>query len=396
MRYIGSKSRLLGFIEQAIREKAPDASVACDIFAGTAAVCALFKQMGFTVVSNDIMEYSYAFQVAAVQASEYPRFDALYKEEVVSDARADIEMLVSWSPLGASLPEESERLAGVINYLNAGRRHRGFFWNHFSSEKVLPEPHMPPAREEPADDRMFFTSENAERIDGIRTVLHEWQSRGLVTKVEYYLLLAALIDAADAAANTTGVYGAFLKEFGVRQDRPLELRMPYIIRQSPAKAHRCHRLSAVECAGKERFDLLYLDPPYNRRDYAANYHVPELIARGWFETEPTLSGKTGMVEEFSGLRSDFCLKGKCVNALEEVVNTAVESSGVRSIFLSYSSEGLIPEGEIERVLCSVGRPGSYERLVHDYKRYRSDTDSQERKYKSDRVQEFLYCVEVSR
>jgi len=394
VRYIGSKSRLLGFIEKVLKDKVHGAGTGCDIFAGTAAVAGLFKDMGFTVISNDIMEYSYAFQVAAVKACGYPGFEGLYSAGVVTEARAEIAALTAWSPVEIALPEEAAPLAGVINYLNRGHGNKGFFWDNFSVENVEPSPYRPPDKEQPGDERMFFTSENAERIDGIRTVLHEWRRQNMLTEIEFYLLLAALINAADVAANTTGVYGAFLKEFGSRQDRPLELKVPRMSLQSPAKPHRCRRGNALDCAREEKFDLLYLDPPYNRRDYAANYHVPELIARGWFGWKPTLEGKTGMVREFSELRSGFCLKSKCINALEELVGAAVENSGVRYIFMSYNTEGLIPDGEVERIFRSSGRPGTYERFTRDYKRYRSDSDSSGRSYRRDSVQEILYFVEV--
>jgi len=396
VRYIGSKSRLLGFIEKAVEERAAGAETACDLFAGTAAVSSMFKKMGFTVVSSDIMEYSYAFQVAAVEVCEYPRFDALYEAGIVTDARAEIAMLTDWSPLDAEIPEEARRLAGVINYLNSGHENRKFFWNHFSSERSVPSAFMPSDKELPVDERMFFTSENAARIDGIRTLLHKWKSDDLLSEAEFYVLLASLIDAADVAANTTGVYGAYLKKFGGRPGKALEMKVPRLLLQSPAKPHRCYRKPAAEVAAEENFDLLYLDPPYNRRDYAANYHVPELIARGWFDAEPTLSGKTGMIEEFSGMRSDFCLKGKCAGALEAVIKAAVEYSGTRHILMSYSSEGLIPEEEIERIFRSAGKENTYVKLTRGYKRYRSDGDSEERSYSGDTVEEFLYCVEVEK
>jgi adenine-specific DNA-methyltransferase len=396
VRYIGSKSRLLGFIERVVREKTRGVSVACDIFAGTAAVAALFKRMGFTVVCNDIMEYSRAFQVATVEACEYPRFEELYGRGIVSKARAQIEMAAGWSPLDSELPEEAALLAGVVNHLNANHWNRGFFWSHFSADNVELSPYRPPASEQPEGERMFFTSENAQQIDGVRTLLEEWHRENLVTRVEFYVLLASLIDAADAAANTTGVYGAYLKEFGTRQERPLELRVPRVGVQRPAKPHRSRRGDAVECAAAEKFELLYLDPPYNRRDYASNYHVPELIARGWFDTEPTIEGKTGMVKEFAELKSDFCLKDHCAEALEELINRAVKSAGVRYILLSYNSEGLIPDEQVKRVFRSAGRHGTYERFTRDYKRYRSDSDSPGREYKRDRVEEYLYFVEAAR
>ncbi len=396
MRYIGSKSRLLDFIENVVRDRTSGVLVACDIFAGTAAVASLFKRMNLAVVCNDVMEYSYALQVAAVEACEYPRFEEIYGRGIVSEARAEIEMATGWSPVGSELPEEAAPLAGVVNHLNASHKSKGFFWDNFSTDKIELSPYRPPEEEEPEGGRMFFTSENAQQIDGIRTLLEEWRRESLVTRVEFYLLLAALIDAADAAANTTGVYGAYLKEFGARQGRPLELKVPRVSVQRPAKRHRSRRGDALECAAVEKFDLLYMDPPYNRRDYAANYHVPELIARGWFDEKPTIEGKTGLVREFGELRSDFCLKDRCVDALERLVGTAVESSGVRYLLMSYNAEGLIPDADIERIFRSVGKSGAYERFTRDYKRYRSDGDSPERAYKRDRVEEFLYFAEVDR
>ena len=103
-----------------------------------------------------------------------------------------------------------------------------------------------------------------------------------------------------------------------------------------------------------------------------------------------------MVKEFSELRSDFCLKDRCVDALEKLVGTAVKSSGVRYIMLSYNSEGLIPDEQVERVFKSGGRAETYRRFTRDYKRYRSDSDSARRAYKGDKVEEFLYFVEVER
>ena len=50
-------------------------------------------------------------------------------------------------------------------------------------------------------------------------------------------------------------------------------------------------------AEQEPFELLYLDPPYNSRQYPGYYHIPELIATGWFEHTPVLRGKTGLLPD---------------------------------------------------------------------------------------------------
>ena len=73
----------------------------------------------------------------------------------------------------------------------------------------------------PAGGRMYFTDENARRIDGARTALHEWHTAGLVNDDAFYVLLAAIIEGADRVANTAGVYAAYIKQWQPNARRPL-------------------------------------------------------------------------------------------------------------------------------------------------------------------------------
>jgi adenine-specific DNA-methyltransferase len=150
-------------------------------------------------------------------------------------------------------------------------------------------------------------------------------------------------------------------------------------------AARRDATAAVEAAGD--FDLLYLDPPYNSRQYIGYYHIPELIARGWYDAPPRLRGKTGLIED-ADHRSDWSSSRRCEAAFEQLVAAA----RCKHIVMSYNAEGLIPEQTIERVLKQFGRRGSYRRYRHAYRRYRSDADSEIRRYRGDEVSEFLYCI----
>ncbi|MBW3555008.1 MAG: DNA adenine methylase, partial [Gemmatimonadetes bacterium] len=135
------------------------------------------------------------------------------------------------------------------------------------------------------------------------------------------------------------------------------------------------------------FDLLYLDPPYNNRQYPGYYHVPEIIAEGWFDGGIELRGKTGLAPD-GGKRSDWSRAGKCEDAFERLV----ASAPWRHVVMSYNDEGIIPGATIERVLKENGRKGTFRRYDRTYKRYRSDADGEDRKYSGDRVSEYLYCV----
>ena len=138
----------------------------------------------------------------------------------------------------------------------------------------------------------------------------------------------------------------------------------------------------------DEFDLLYLDPPYNSRQYPGYYHVPEVIALGWFDDAPETRGKTGLIDDRTK-RSDWSRRGRCEAAFEELVGTG----RWKRLVMSYNAEGIIPEATIERVLREQGRRGTYHRHRHTYRRYRSDADSEIRRYRGDSVEEYLYCVD---
>src|SRR5690606_8395661 len=112
--------------------------------------------------------------------------------------------------------------------------------------------------------------------DEIRETIEAWRRDGCIDDDFYHLLIAALIEAADRVANTTGVYAAFVKTWQANALRRLELRPPTLVPGAGSTARRADALDVV--AALEPFELLYLDPPYNARQYAGYYHVPELIA----------------------------------------------------------------------------------------------------------------------
>lgn len=332
MRYIGNKTKLLGFIRRVLRARGISAGVAVDPFSGTASVARELKRLGFSVIAADIMEYAHVLAKA-------------YVESVAEPAR----------------------MRALVRELNRITPAPGFLTKEFS------------------DARMYFTSENAARIDAARTRLQELRG-GTIDDATYYLLLAALIEASDRVANTTGVYAAFVKSWQPNALRPLELRPIRVIPRNGCHAYRRDALGLV--SELEPFDLLYLDPPYNARQYAGYYHVPELIATGWFESTPTLRGKTGLLPD-RDKRTDWSRRKKCEGALEALL----ASARCKHVVMSYNAEGLIPESSIERLMKQYGRRDTYQRYAKRYRRYRSDSDGDNRKYTGDVVEEYLYCVD---
>lgn len=354
MRYIGNKTRLLDFIEEVLKDRGIAPGLAVDPFTGTASVARALKQANHRVVAGDIMEYGHVFARAYVATSELPSFGGI----------------------AAELNGDPPTLRGAIAALDRLSGEPGFIHEHYSPAGTAAAEH----------GRMYFTPENAARIDVVRSKIQQWRDADDIDDAGYYLLTAALIEAADRVANTAGVYAAFIKSWQPNADRPLELRVPEPVLGQGSRATRGDAATLLEELGP--CDLLYLDPPYNDRQYPGYYHIPELLAEGWFDEEPELRGKTGLLPD-ADKRSDWSRRTRCEAALEELL----ARSEFRYLVMSYNSEGLIGEAAIERLLKKYGRASTYRRYTRNYRRYRSDSDGEERRYSGDSVREYLYCVD---
>jgi adenine-specific DNA-methyltransferase len=336
------------------------------------------------------MTYSYALQRAYVQLDVLPTFANVLE---VDKELAAVVRRPDFRALTASRFHTQEDLFGPSSTRADGLHHlltyldsfldpaTGFVSRHFSA---------PAVERDSAGDRMFFTLDNGRRIDAIRTKLEEWHAGTLLSDDEYYLLLACLIEAADSVANTTGVYAAFMKSWQSNAIKPLRLADPGLVVDTGLRCS-ASQVDANDFVRELPYvDVLYLDPPYNTRQYSSYYHVPELLAIGWFEEEPALRGKTGLIPD-ADKKSKWSVAGECVAAFRDLIASAC----ARYVLLSYNSEGIIPPEAVEDVFAEFGRSGTFRKHAVDYARYRSDRDHEQRIYKADVVTEFIYTVELT-
>ncbi len=349
MNYIGSKYSLLHFIEDIFHKVSDgDEKTVCDIFAGTGAVGRLFKKMGKRVLANDIQYYAYALNKAYIELNESPLFAELrrkYKAE--------------FSRYGAGDDGSIEMALAFVNSLPG---FPGFIAKNYG----------------PDGKRLYYTRENAEKADAIRQAISEWLAEGVINEQEYFYLLASLLEAIDQVANTASVYGAYLKKFKQSALKPLRLK-PLTL-YNHVTGCRAFRLDANELIEEIECDALYLDPPYNHRQYGANYHVLETIAA---YDHPELTGVTGMRDY---QRSRYCQPRAAPEALEHLIANA----RTRHILMSYNDEGVLSFDEIRRILSLRGEPVTFS---HAYNRFKADSN---REYKRDATVEFLHYVRVVR
>ncbi len=137
---------------------------------------------------------------------------------------------------------------------------------------------------------------------------------------------------------------------------------------------------AEELIKKISGNILYLDPPYNNRQYATNYHVLETIAK---YDNPELYGKTGL-REYSSQKSKFSLKTEAFKALNSIISDA----DVDYIFLSYNNEGILSLNEIEYIMSQRGEYGLF---TTQYNRFKADK-TENRNHKANSVTEYLHYV----
>lgn len=347
MNYIGSKYSLLPFLDQVYRNIADGSEkVFCDIFAGTGAVGRHFKRLGFRVIANDIQYYAYALNKAYIEINEQPLFKKLRSEQAHQIKKHK-------SPAG-------DPAVQMLTFINGLPGRKGFIARNYG----------------PAANRLYYTRENAEKADAIRQAINDWRAQKLINEQEYFYILCSLLEAIDQVANTASVYGAFLKKFKASALKSLTLRPLEL--SNHVTACKVFNKDANELIEEIECDVLYLDPPYNHRQYGANYHVLETIAS---YDNPQLAGVTGMREY---PRSRYCKPKAAREAMEHLIRSA----RAKHILLSYNDEGLLSLEDVKSILDKRGETVTFQT---NYNRFKADNG---RAYKRNSTVEYIHYVRI--
>jgi len=336
--YIGNKRALLRFLHGVFRQLAPDGegkapAMFLDPFAGSGAVSRLARAMGFAVAANDWEPYSHVINTCHLALS--PR---------------DLDRL--FLPLGG-LPQ-------VLSELNS------LPWPPDPDRYIAR--HYAPRSTERADwrtERLFYTTENALRIDAVRQRVEEMfpgQPARVDDRFRKAVLVAGLLYEAATHTNTSGVFKACHRGFGGhgrdalgRIMAPIRLEPPVLAPSTAPAEVACHDARAF-LSGRSG-DICYLDPPYAVHQYGSNYFMLNTIAlwdrppvsqeRG---ADGRLLKKAGIREDWTRTRSAFCYASTALPALRAVVD-AVDC---RHLVVSYSNEGLIGLEELCDLLSGTG------------------------------------------
>lgn len=338
MRFIGNKEKLVSRIYEILSSKNIVGNSFFDLFSGTSNVAKFFKTQGYQVFSSDLLYFSYCLQQAYIKNNKELEFNKL--ESIVN-------------------------IKNAIDYLSNINGVEGFIYNNYTLEGTASL----------EKQRMYFTADNAKKIDAIRIKIEEWKRLELLEDNEYYFLLATLVESVPYFSNISGTYGAFLKQWDKRALKPFYLKEINIISNNLNNNVFCG--NSLELLSKIEADIFYLDPPYNERQYPPNYHILETIAR---YDNPEIRGVTG-VRKYDNQKSNFCNKDKAIKELDYIA----KNGKYKYLVLSYNSEGLIKQNDIIKILSKYG---SVELVEIPYLRYKSNSSGINKKH----INEELYIL----
>jgi adenine-specific DNA-methyltransferase len=300
-RYIGSKYKLIEWIFSVINKECRGNSFA-DVFAGTGIVSAIAAKHFKKIILNDFLYSNYIIYQAFFGQGEWDKnkIDSIIKN---------------------------------YNNIVAEDIKNNYFSDYFGGK--------------------YFSLASSKIIGFIRDNIEEKKSS--LTIKEYYMLIASLIYAVDKIANTVGHYDAYFKKDFINDNffmKPID--------SVSVDEVDIFREDANILVKKIKTDIVYIDPPYNSRQYSRFYHVLETLAK-W--DKPKLYGIA--LKPDSENMSDYC-REKARNKFVELISNINAQYLVISYNNTYnsksnSSRNKITLQEIEKILKMKGKTKIFEK-----------------------------------
>lgn len=320
MRYLGNKQKIILEIEELILRKVnvSKKQVFFDAFSGTGAVSDYMKKY-FKIIANDSLYTPYIYTSSKLNNSN-----------------------VTFDVLGIN-PFEY--------FNNDNLEYKGFVYKNYSPAST--------------EKRMYFSEENALKIDYIRNKIEKWKKENKINEEEYNYLLASLIESLSKVSNIAGVYGAYLKQWDNRALKKMKFIEVERNKEIPvSNKNKIYNFNIEEIIKNIDCDIIYLDPPYTKNQYATQYHLLETISKN---DNPEIVGVTGGRKDSKNNNSNF---SKDINAHIAFANL-IKYTKAKHIIVSYSSLGLMSKEYIENVLKRYGKKETYELKKINYKKYQN-------------------------
>ena len=254
-RYIGNKYKLTDWIFSILNKECSGDSFA-DIFAGTGAVGAIASKYFNKIILNDFLHSNYIIYKAFFEKGRWNQ-------------------------------NKIKSIIDSYNSINAGNLTENYFSKNFG--------------------KRYFSKSSSKVIGFIRQNIED--NKKDLTEKEYHILIASLLYSTDKIANTVGHYDAYFKKQSIKDNFYMRLIQPLDIDKLSIFREDTNLL-----AKKIETDIVYIDPPYNSRQYSRFYHILETLTK-W--DNPKLYGIALKPEREN--MSDYC-RENAKSRFSELVN----------------------------------------------------------------------------
>lgn len=330
IRYIGSKQKLLNFLKVNLLYKLKENDKFYEGFAGTG------------IVSQYILE-NYNIETTGSDISLY--------SEILFEI-LNIHLIFQENELEDLLKE----------FFSKELIENGIIFNEFSNEG------NPNTINE---SRNFFDAKSAIYIDSFRQFVFDKLDNGEINKRQSNLLLFFILAYTCKNANTTSMFGAYLK--GKAKHIPFTLDFCHKI-INETKSFKNTKLSKFinkdiinSLKEIDNQDMIYLDPPYTTRRYENNYHILNYLSNQNFNESFIKENSKGAVSDMAP--NPFGKKKDTVEIFEQMITLSMEKTNLLGI--SYNSDGIIKQEWMEDFCLKNGY--NLETKILDYKRYSSSS-----------------------
>ncbi len=219
-RYIGNKHKLTNWIFSVLNRECSGDCFA-DIFAGTGAVGAIASRYFNKVILNDFLY------------SNYIIYKAFFEKKY-------------WNK------NKIQSIINSYNSINTSKLPENYFSKNFGEK--------------------YFSKNSSKVIGFIRQDIED--NKMILSKKEYHILIASLLYSTDKIANTVGHYDAYFKKPFIRDNFYMRLIHPIDIKRLSIFREDTNLL-----VKKINPDIVYIDPPYNSRQYSRFYHILETLTK---------------------------------------------------------------------------------------------------------------------
>ena len=331
MRYLGCKIKLIDNVQKLFEEKGllQNGLTLFDAFCGTGTIAYHFRNV-FDIILNDNLLCATTFASGRLYANK-----------------------CGFEELGIN----------PFDFFNSNsNRIVGFFSKNYA-----------PA----LSGRMYFSDENAGRIDYFRQQIQEWFDEAKISHEEFQYLLSALMESVSHVANVAGVYGAYLKTWDPRALKPIVFMQPSdteSMNQDDNKHNVNVRNGNIEDIIEDvDCDILYIDPPYTKNSYSVQYHILETLI---LNDNPELKGVTG-ARQYKNVSNAWSKPNK----VEVLFDKVLAKTKAKHIVFSYSSDGLMSKDYILYALKRYCYDESVSCEEIDYKRYKNFKTGDKKEHK---------------